>query len=136
MGRFPWLVVALTAGLAGPGAAAAAPADAGAEGGRSLFKTYCASCHGVTAKGDGPLADQLRFHPPDLTLLAKRSNGKFDSAKVEKIIDGRDQVKGHGGPDMPVWGDAFKGASEGYSEKAVKERIKAIVDYLETIQVK
>jgi len=29
------------------------------------------------------------------------------------IIDGRHPVPGHGGPDMPVWGDAFKRAGIG-----------------------
>jgi hypothetical protein len=37
---------------------------------------------------------------------------------------------------MPVWGDAFKRSVEGYSEKAVKARIEAIVDYLRSLQVK
>jgi hypothetical protein len=37
---------------------------------------------------------------------------------------------------MPVWGDAFKRSREGYSEKAVKVRIQAIVDYLKSIQVR
>ncbi len=37
---------------------------------------------------------------------------------------------------MPVWGDAFKRSSEGYSEAAVKARIKALVEYLEGLQVK
>jgi hypothetical protein len=46
------------------------------------------------------------------------------------------QVKSHGGTDMPVWGDAFKESPATYSEKAVKERIRALVDYLRTIQVK
>src|SRR5947209_6201754 len=76
--------------------------------GDALFKTYCGSCHGKSAKGDGPLADALRFRPADLTLIAKRNGGKFDADKVYRTIDGRDLVKGHGGTDMPVWGDAFK----------------------------
>ena len=62
--------------------------------------TYCAVCHGVAARGDGPLADQLRVRPPDLTLIAKRSGGRFDDETVRRIIDGRKPVKGHGGPDM------------------------------------
>jgi mono/diheme cytochrome c family protein len=103
-------------------------------GGDALFKTYCASCHGKSAKGDGPLADSLRYRPPDLTLIAKRNKGKFDSEKVYRIIDGREPVKGHGGTDMPVWGDAFKRSVDGYSEKAVKERIQALADYLKSIQ--
>ena len=106
------------------------------EGGGELFKTYCASCHGVSAKGDGPLAEGLRFRPSDLTRIAVRNGGQFDEAKVHRSIDGRTQVKGHGGPDMPVWGDAFKHSRDGYSEEAVKTRIQALVVYLESIQVK
>ena len=104
--------------------------------GDALFKTYCGSCHGKSAKGDGPLADALRFRPADLTLIAKRNGGKFDADKVYRTIDGRDLVKGHGGTDMPVWGDAFKRSVEGYSEKAVKTRIQAIVEYLKSVQLK
>jgi mono/diheme cytochrome c family protein len=104
--------------------------------GADIFKTYCGSCHGTSARGDGPLADSLRFRPPDLTLIAKRSQGKFDDNKVYRIIDGREPVKGHGGTDMPVWGDAFKQSVEGYSEKAVKTRIDALVEYLKSIQAK
>jgi mono/diheme cytochrome c family protein len=103
--------------------------------GDALFKTYCASCHGKAAKGDGPLAESLRFRPADLTLISKRNGGKFDADKVYRIIDGRDPVKGHGGTDMPVWGDAFKRSVEGYSEDAVKARIQALVEYLKSIQV-
>ena len=104
--------------------------------GSEVFKTYCGSCHGTSARGDGPLADALRFRPPDLTRIAKRNAGKFDGEKVYRIIDGRQHVKGHGGTDMPVWGDAFKQSADGYSEAAVKARIEAIAKYLETIQVK
>ena len=137
---------ALAALLIVAGVMATVPATASAQqtaeailsgtSGDALFKTYCGSCHGKSAKGDGPLADSLRFRPPDLTLIAKRNVGKFDTDKVYRIIDGREEVKGHGGTDMPVWGDAFKRSGEGYSEKAVKARIQAIVDYLKSIQVK
>lgn len=102
--------------------------------GSAIFKTYCGSCHGPEAKGDGPIAQHLRTVPPDLTKLALRNKGKFEADKVHRIIDGRDPVKGHGGPDMPVWGDAFKQSREGYSEEAVKARIGALVSFLETIQ--
>ncbi len=106
----------------------------GGTGGDSLYKTYCATCHGKSAKGDGPLSGQLRHAPPDLTGLAKRNGGKFDAASVHRMIDGRQPLKGHGGPDMPVWGDAFRRSSEGYSEKAVKERIAALVAHLKALQ--
>ena len=102
----------------------------------SLFRTYCASCHGKEAKGDGPLAENLRVRPADLTLIAKRNKGTFDADKVHRIIDGREAVKGHGGTDMPVWGDAFKRSGEGFSETAVKARIDAIAEHLKSIQAK
>jgi mono/diheme cytochrome c family protein len=105
------------------------------EAGSSIFRTYCAACHGVDAKGDGPLADGLRTRPPDLTLLAKRNGGNYPDEKVHRIIDGRKPVKGHGGPDMPIWGDAFRSSHDGYSEEKVKERIGLVVEYLKTIQV-
>lgn len=108
----------------------------GGPDGDEVFRTYCATCHGKAAKGDGPLATHLRFAPPDLTRFAKRNDGKFDDAVVHRIIDGRQPVKGHGGPDMPVWGDAFRKSAEGYSEKAVKARIDALVAYLKTLQEK
>jgi mono/diheme cytochrome c family protein len=132
------LVVSALVSTVAPTASAQQTAEAVLSGtsGDALFKTYCGSCHGKSAKGDGPLADSLRFRPPDLTLIAKRNKGKFDTDKVYRIVDGREPVKSHGGPDMPVWGDAFKRSGEGYSEKAVKTRIEAIVEYLKTIQAK
>ncbi len=102
--------------------------------GPDVYRTYCASCHGAAARGDGPLATHLRFSPPDLTLLAKKNGGTFDDAEVHRIIDGRKPVKGHGGPDMPVWGDAFRRSGDGYSEEAVKARIDGLVAYLKSLQ--
>lgn len=104
--------------------------------GAYLFRTHCAVCHGAEAKGDGPLVERLNFLPPDLTQLARRAGGRYAADTVQRIIDGRKPVKGHGGPQMPVWGDAFKNSEYGYSEKQVKEKVRALVDYLETLQEK
>ena len=135
------LALALSAALA---AAASTPATAPAQetseallsgmDGGSLFKSYCGSCHGKEAKGDGALAENLRVRPADLTTIARHAGGKFDADKVHRIVDGRVPVKGHGDSDMPVWGDAFKRSGESYSEAAVKARIDAIVEYLKSIQ--
>ena len=102
--------------------------------GSELFKTYCAACHGTSAHGDGPLAANMKKPPPDLTQFAARNGGVFPAALVAQIIDGRQPVKGHGGPDMPVWGDAFRASRLGSSEESVQARIKALVEYLERIQ--
>jgi mono/diheme cytochrome c family protein len=102
--------------------------------GRTLFLTYCASCHGTSARGDGPLAENLRKPPPDLTQFARQNKGAFPSEMVRRIIDGREPVKGHGGSDMPVWGDAFSRTQEDSDPASVKQKIQALVDFLESIQ--
>lgn len=88
----------------------------------------------MEAKGDGPLAEHLRVHPTDLTQLARRNDGQFPAEKVQRIIDGRNQVKGHGGGDMPVWGDAFKQSLDGGDEASIKAKIAALVEYLQELQ--
>lgn len=128
------LLAVLAAAATAAGAAAQGPVDG--QDGPALYKTYCSSCHGATGEGDGPIADALRYRPADLTKLARRAKGVFERDAVHRMIDGRAPVKGHGGPDMPLWGDAFRRSGDGYSEAAVRERIGAIVDHLESIQVR
>jgi mono/diheme cytochrome c family protein len=103
--------------------------------GSGLFSTYCVVCHGADGKGTGPLADSLKRRPADLTALAKTNGGTYPRDMVAKVIDGREGVKGHGGGDMPVWGDAFE-RSQDAGPQAVKDRIEALVEYLATIQAK
>ncbi len=141
MTRMTWFIGAASAGSILAAAAAATGQQttetfSAGTSGAAVYRTYCAVCHGAEARGDGPLAESLRHAPPDLTALAKRNAGKFDAARVQRTIDGRDPVKGHGGPDMPIWGDAFKRSSEKHSEKAVKERIAALADHLKSLQRK
>lgn len=126
-------------GLSLAGVLLAGRADAqstSAATGDYLFRTYCAACHGTSAKGDGPLADSMRRRPANLTEIGKRNKGEFPSDEVFKTIDGRTPVKGHGGPDMPVWGDVFSKSSDGGDPAIVAARIKALVAYLESIQAK
>jgi mono/diheme cytochrome c family protein len=104
--------------------------------GRAQFATYCASCHGASAGGDGPIGLLLKRRPADLTTFAARNGGRFDPELVYQIIDGRKPAKGHGGADMPVWGDAFSKSVDGSSPGAIKDRIDAIVRWLQTIQRK
>jgi mono/diheme cytochrome c family protein len=133
-------VLSLVAAMFGVTSAAQTTQPAGTQPGQddgsTLYATYCAACHGRTAQGDGPLADSMRRRPANLTEIAKRNNGVFPKEMVFRIIDGRQPVRGHGGPDMPVWGDAFTRSVEVSSDEGVKNRIDAIVNYLETIQVR
>ncbi len=130
---------ATVAGFTLAGMLLAGRADAqstSAQTGDYLFRTYCAACHGTSARGDGPLADSMRKRPANLTEIAKRNKGVFPTEEVLKMVDGRQPVKGHGGPDMPVWGDVFARSVDGGDPAIVQARIKALVAYLEGIQVK
>ena len=100
------------------------------------YRTYCATCHGLKGTGDGPLAENLRFVPPDLTLLAQKNGGEYPADLVARIVDGREPVAGHGGPDMPVWGDAFKNPDTGFDNAKVRQKIRSVVDYIKTLQQK
>ena len=93
-------------GLSLAGVLLAGRADAqstSAATGDYLFRTYCAACHGTSAKGDGPLAESMRRRPANLTEIGKRNKGEFPADEAFKTIEGRRPGKGHGGPDMPVW---------------------------------
>lgn len=108
--------------------------------GKGSFDRYCASCHGVDGKGDGPLANLLNQKPTDLTLLAKKNNGNFPAQRVARIIDGREEIAIHGPRDMPVWGQRFGQAEEAAgqqtSQTAIREQIQLLLEYLEKIQQK
>ena len=63
--------------------------------GSTLFGTYCATCHGVSAKGDGPLAANLRKPPANLTLIARRNGGIFsDRLHVARLVVEREPDAG------------------------------------------
>ena len=136
------VAVVLLAPFAAPPAAAQQPAaQAQTEmrqrvTGGEVFRTYCATCHGPSGRGDGPLASSMGRKPADLTEIAKRNGGEYPSELVFRTIDGKTPVRGHGGPDMPVWGDAFARSRDGGDEATVKERIDSLVDFIRTLQVR
>jgi hypothetical protein len=76
----------------------------------------------------------MRTRPADLTGIARRNGGTFPADQVARIIDGRDPVKGHGGGDMPVWGDAFAKSRD--DTTTVEEKIQRLVNYLQSVQAK
>ncbi len=104
--------------------------------GQVLFARHCASCHGVSGEGNGPLAQSLRRSPSDLTTIAKRSGGRFDDADVMAVIDGRRSIAEHGPREMPVWGAVFeeKYERERYGSLTTLQHGRALTDYLRSIQ--
>ena len=98
--------------------------------GKIEYKSKCAVCHGMNAKGDGPFASQLKIAPADLTQLAKKNGGVFPQDSVEETIDGRKEDAAHGPRDMPVWGYRYNLRGEA----GQKSRLDALIGYLKRIQ--
>ncbi len=115
---------------------AAGFAQHGGADGAALYRLYCASCHGVSGQGDGPVAQHLRVPPADLTQISLRNQGAFPADKVRKAIDGREVYRSHGTSEMPVWGDALSRSSTMYDEASVRARIDALVAYVEKLQAR
>jgi len=102
--------------------------------GAEMYRTYCASCHGVDGKGAGPAAAALKKMVPDLTQIAKRNNGKFPDFRVTHIIDGYEIEAAHGSRDMPVWGDYFRNKKR--DDTIVLLREHNLTEYIRSIQQK
>ena len=100
--------------------------------GKDLFASYCASCHGMDAKGSGPASAAMKVRPPDLTLIAKKNRGKFPQAEVEQVITGGKMKRSHGSTEMPVWGPIFRRVERDQDLGLL--RINNLVKYLASIQ--
>jgi mono/diheme cytochrome c family protein len=101
--------------------------------GKQMYREYCASCHGTDGKGRGPVTPSLRVPPPDLTKLAKRHDGVFPRDYVAGVLRFGPGFAAHGSSEMPVWGPIFLYLDH-YDETAVRERIKNLCDFIESIQ--
>jgi mono/diheme cytochrome c family protein len=101
--------------------------------GRTLYLQYCASCHGPSAQGDGPVARSLSTPPANLRRLAERFGNPLPEDQVARYIDGRAEVKAHGPRDMPVWGTRFYYKSGG-RERRAQQWIGDLVAFLQSIQ--
>ena len=106
-------------------------------GGEIEYQNYCAVCHGVDGRGHGIMAKFLTVQTSDLTQLAKKNAGRFPFWQVYRTIDGREEVRGHGTRDMPVWGARFRADAKGNdagSRSQIAGRILSLVFYLQHIQ--
>jgi len=106
--------------------------------GRQLYMRYCSACHGENATGDGIVSGLMTPKPIDLTQLAKRHDGKFPFRTVMNSIDGRQTLRAHGDPDMPVWGEILTKEMPTAlgAEGVARTKVAAISGYLESIQQK
>ncbi len=107
------------------------------EAGAALYDHHCAVCHGLEARGNGPLAPALVLQPPSLRDLTQRYDA-FPIRRVVMRIDGTEPLVSHGSP-MPVYGPFFEGDDAALKTETGQPIMtsRAIVDlvaYLREIQ--
>ncbi|QHE75039.1 c-type cytochrome [Hydrogenophaga sp. PBL-H3] len=132
-----WIVSALLLALM-----ASAQAQPRAGPGRWDYQNSCASCHGASGRGDGPLTRYLVTPPTDLSRLAQRNGGVFPRERLVALIDGRGStdIGPHGSREMPVWGNTYverftqAGGNPQLAEDAARRRILDLVNHLERLQ--
>ena len=104
--------------------------------GGSIFRNYCAACHGLDGRGQGPVSKALKQEVPDLTRLAQRNDGAFPAIHVRTTIlfGADDLLPAHGSKGMPIWGPIFHEIE--FDRDLGNVRLENIVEYLESIQRK
>jgi mono/diheme cytochrome c family protein len=103
--------------------------------GQQMYTAYCAVCHGLGGKGNGPAAEALKVPPPDLTALAKTNGGKYPSDHVRSAIEGDLHLPAHGSKEMPAWGNLFWRMSQGHRSE-VQLRVSNLNQYIESLQAR
>lgn len=107
-----------------------------ASDGREMYAKYCASCHGVMGKGNGPAAPAFKHPPTNLTLLARNNGGKFPALLVLHTVKFGLNAPGHGNVQMPVWNNIFR-QMDWHSDDSIPQiRIRVLTEYLKTLQAK
>jgi mono/diheme cytochrome c family protein len=100
--------------------------------GADTYREYCAVCHGIGGKGNGPAAPALKTPPPDLTMLQKRNDNKFPEDQIRATIEGQRPLPSHGAADMPIWGPIFKSLED---KEVTALRIGNLLGYIQRFQV-
>ncbi len=97
--------------------------------GSRYYRQYCASCHGLQGRGDGPHATSTKI--PNLTTLQEPGE-PFPGIAVLNTIDGTHASRAHAQSGMPIWGRVFDYTKGTPPRDAV---IWSIVQHLKTVQV-
>ena len=103
---------------------------------RDDYRQACAPCHGLDARGQGPVAPSLKTPPTDLTLLAAHHDGAFPADDVVAVIAGEREISAHGSRMMPIWSQRL-GPSSGATAVAsihTRRRLEMLAHYLATLQ--
>ncbi len=97
-----------------------------------MYSAYCASCHGVDGKGNGPAASASKIKPTDLTTLTMKNNGMFPTHHVATVIESGGDTTTHGA-EMPVWKPVFLSLDH-MNDADSFLRVKNLTDYVKGLQ--
>ena len=103
--------------------------------GRQMYASYCAPCHGVDGRGNGPAATAMKVRPTDLTGLCKKNNGRFPDTHIVTVLQFGSEMPSHGSVEMPVWGPIL-GKMDVNNPQDKQLRISNLSRYLESIQAR
>ena len=106
-----------------------------ATSGKQMYGSYCAPCHGIDGRGQGPVASALRTPPTDLSVLARNNHGKYPDSHIVAVLQGGTRIASHGSVEMPVWGPILGKMSQSNSQDRML-RISNLSRYMESMQVK
>ena len=103
-----------------------------------VYKENCAVCHGATGKGNGPAASAFTKPPSDLTMLARKNNGKCPAQHVYTVLKFGTSVPAHGNLEMPVWNTVFRAlnATHEPNDAVTRLRLNNLVEYIQGLQAK
>lgn len=103
---------------------------------QQMYTEYCAVCHGVDGRGNGPAASALKQPIPDLTTMAQRHGGTYPWAHVNSVLTfGTSEMVAHGSPEMPVWGSLFGSLNTNPHSQEARLRIANLNNYLKAMQM-
>lgn len=117
----PAAAAMVAAATLGTTAAPAVSQEATNEEGRQVYEKWCAGCHGVDGRGDGPAAEWMLPRPRDFTtaLFQIRTTPSGSLPTDEDIL--RVIEQGMPGTTMPAW-ESLLSARE---QEAVKDYVKS-----------
>jgi mono/diheme cytochrome c family protein len=103
--------------------------------GKVMYSDYCAMCHGMDGRGNGPVASELRNPPSDLTLQSRNNHGRYPQTHIAAVLEFGTRPQAHRTVLMPVWGPIL-GKMDQANPAETMLRINNLSRYVESLQVK
>jgi mono/diheme cytochrome c family protein len=105
--------------------------------GKQMYVNYCAPCHGVEGKGNGPAAAAMKRQPTNLAAMSRNNGGKFPSTHIASVLEFGAANPAHGTAEMPVWGPMLGSVDTATNDANVRAlRISNLSHYLQSLQEK